>query len=100
MRPFDECVRVFAEHGADFSAAVARNLNDGFLFSTPDFFIMGREIGGAWFIEGMAGDCAKAWSILPYELPTMTFERFDGDLRSLPLCAVKRLTYHEQTHVS
>ena len=95
MRPFDECVRVFAEHGADFSAAVARNLNDGFLFSTPDFFIMGRELDGGWFIEGMAGDTSKAWSILPYELPYVTFERFDNDLRRVAIGRLKRLTYHE-----
>lgn len=95
MSPIDRCAVAFATHGCDFADALERNYQQGFVFATPDFFIMGRELDGGWFIEGMAGDMSKAWSILPYELPSVTFQRFDNELRSLPLAVVKRLTYHE-----
>ena len=95
MSPIDRCAVTFAKHGHDFAAALERNYQGGFVFSTPDFFIMGRELDGGWFIEGMAGDTSKAWSILPYELPYVTFERFDNDLRRVAIGRLKRLTYHE-----
>lgn len=95
MSPIDRCAVAFATHGCDFADALERNYQQGFVFSTPDFFIMGRELDGGWFIEGMAGDTSKAWSILPYELPYVTFERFDNDLRRVAIGRLKRLTYHE-----
>lgn len=100
MRPIDRCALTFVRHGHDFAAALERNYAHGFVFSTPDYFIMGREREGGWFIEGMAGDMSKAWSILPYDLPTLAFERFDNCLRSLPLSVVKRLTYHEMAQTA
>jgi hypothetical protein len=62
------------------------------MFSTPDFFIMGRpqvkatleDIGptfanerfpDTWFIHCMSGDMTKAWSIIPYYLPWIAFQR-------------------------
>ena len=97
MRPFDRCAEEYARHGEDFSGAVARNLADGFLFSTPSFFIMGRphERPNTWFIEGMAGDMSRAWSILPYELPFVSFQRFDNSLRFIPIERLRRLSKHE-----
>jgi hypothetical protein len=94
VSPFDRCAEVFEKHGADFSAAVARNLNDGFLFSTPSFFIMGRPHprGNTWFIEGMAGDCSLAWSILPYPLGWIAFYRFDNELHLHRMEDIRRLT--------
>ena len=100
MSPIDRCAVAFATHGCDFASALERNYQQGFVFSTPDFFIMGRELNGGWFIEGMAGEMARAWSILPYPLPTITFARFDNNLRSVPLSVVKRLTHHESPLVS
>lgn len=95
MRPIDRCALTFVKHGVDFASALEWNYQHGFVFSTPDFFIMGSDRDGSWFVEGMAGDMSKAWSILPYELPSVTFYRFDNELHSLPLAVVKRLTYHE-----
>jgi hypothetical protein len=94
MSPIDRCAVAFATNGYDFAEALERNYQQGFVFSTPTFFIMGSDRDGAWFIEGMAGDMSRAWSILPYELPRMTFERFDNNLRSVPLSSLKRLTHH------
>jgi hypothetical protein len=95
MSPIDRAALSFVKHGVDFGAALERNYQYGFVFSTPDYFIMGREMNGSWFIEAMAGDTSKAWSILPYELPYVMFQRFDNDLRSVPLSVLKRLTHHE-----
>jgi hypothetical protein len=94
MRPFDRCAEEYARHGEDFSGAVARNLADGFLFSTPSFFIMGRphERPNTWFIEGMAGDCSKAWSILPWPMGWIAFHRFDSELHIHRMEDIRRLT--------
>ena len=71
----------------------------GYWFNEPDFFICGeyKEIDGkrCWYIFAMAGDMAKAWSVLPYHLPWMAFERIRGGKRELtivPTDTMKRLT--------
>jgi hypothetical protein len=97
MSPIDRAALSFVKHGVDFAAALERNYQDGFVFSTPDYFIMGREVAEGWFIEGMAGDFTRAWSILPYELPKIGFERFDNNLRFYPIETLRRMTnpWHE-----
>ena len=92
MTPLDRIAVEYAQKGHDFAEALERNYREGFVFSTPDFFIMGREREGSWFIEAFAGDMAKAWSILPYELPFISFERFDNSLRFVSLSVLRRLT--------
>ena len=100
MTPIDRCAVAAATTGYDFAAALERNYQRGFVFSTPDFFIMGWDDGGAWFIDGAAGDLSKAWSVLPYELPIIRFVRKDLELRSYPLSVVKRLTHHEMAQTA
>lgn len=97
MSPWERIVERYdrSEDAELLAAQLDQNLQHGFVFSTPDFFIMGREVEGSWFIEAMAGDMSAAWGILPYDLPTITFRRFDNNLRSYPLSVVKRLTHHE-----
>ena len=71
---------------------------NGFLFSTPDFYVMGRpvircapleqildvthrfdpELCDTWYVFQMAGDVRRAWSILPWELPFICWQR-DND---------------------
>ena len=93
MSPWERIVAKYAEKGdPSLGRALDFNLAHGFVFSTPAFFIMGHELDGAWFIEGMAGDCSKAWSILPYELPSVGFQRFDNDLRFYPIETLRRLS--------
>ena len=94
MRPIDTAALSYVKHGVDFAQALERNYQQGFVFSTPDFFIMGRELDGGWFIDSFAGDMDKAWDILPYELPTVAFQRFDNDLRFVPIERLRRLTKH------
>jgi len=102
VSPWDRIVERYdkSESGELLAAQLSQNLSDGFVFSTPEYFIMGREIDGSWFIEAMAGDMSKAWDILPYPLPTISWRRFDNELHSYPLSVVKRLTHHESPLVS
>ena len=94
MTHIDRAALEYVKHGVDFAAALERNYQEGFVFSTPDFFIMGREVEGAWFIEAFAGDMDRAWSILPYELPFVSFQRFDNSLRFIPIERLRRLSKH------
>lgn len=87
----------YANHGLDFGLYVTMHLNDGFVFSTPEFFVMGRPVrrdadpqlirnpaftwkrdsADAWWIHGMAGDMSKVIAFMPWPLKWVGFERFD-----------------------
>ena len=101
---------------------VAWHFNHGFVFSTPRYFMMGRPVvssaspaeildyshkfddvllnpsrlGGAgldaWFVACAAGNLSDAWSILPWKLPLIGFDR-KGEIRFYELERVRRLTY-------
>lgn len=117
LSPYERMAKMYEENPREhpFSWYVVWHQINGFCFATPDFFIMGspvnhcvarREITDCtssfdpgechcWFIHAMAGDMSKAWSILPYELPFIAFERFrDGELelQILPLNRIRRIT--------
>ena len=102
MSPYE---RIAAEYAArprqqTFSWYVVWHCLHGFVFSTPDFFVMGRPINkgycerngvplyaatgdeaDTWYLHSFAGDMAKSWSILPYPLPYIAWERMrDGRL--------------------
>lgn len=82
-----------------------------FVFSTPNFFIMGRPVimrifdpkrldlfspskADAWFIHAMAGDIPRVWSVLPWELPFIGWERTrskETELQFHPIEVLKRL---------
>jgi hypothetical protein len=82
------------------------HIENGFVFSTPQFFIMGRaanreslernsevwscprELQDCWYVFAASGNLSKAWDILPYELPYIAFERMEED-GSLRLTVVK-----------
>lgn len=110
MSPYARAYQHYLEHPQHntFSEYCGWHLQHGFLFSTPDFFIMGRaavkksleDIGptwGAehnpdtWYIFMMAGDPSKAWSILPYYLPWIAFERLRGGKLVLTIVSTNRL---------
>lgn len=84
----EPCVRTFRE---DLEA----HLLNGYVFSTPGSFVMGRPVcssaprgdivnpwvrfekaeSDAWLVYLMAGDVAEAVGLLPYPLPRMGWER-------------------------
>lgn len=89
------------------------NLPKGFVFSTPEFFVQGFAVnkdklgaglhptdcydpdGNCWYVSDMAGDMAKAWSILPKDLPFIAWHRDrDGgkDLHIVPLGRMRSLS--------
>ena len=98
----EPCARTFAED-------LDWHLVNGFVFSRPDFFVMGRPVvstaepalivgqhrfnSGAcdcWHVYLMAGNITPAWAMLPWELPLLSFER-GNELRIVPLASMRRL---------
>ncbi len=83
-----------------FNEYVAWHLENGFVFSTPEFFAMGRcvdskrfdpeeleifprERSDAWYVFAMAGKMPRLWSIMPWPLPLIGWERMRGGKREL-----------------
>jgi hypothetical protein len=92
MSPYERIKQLYDDKPEQdsFDHYVAMHMRTGFVFSTPEFFIMGTprikdslqgdchdasQPPDTWFIFAMAGDTSKAWSILPYELPYIAWER-------------------------
>ena len=112
MSPIDQMQCKFHQQGIDFPLLLEAHYAHGFVFSTPDFFVMGRPVDSqeayslireptytfdrdrqdAWWVYGLAGDTHKAWNILPYHLPLIGFERFDEIPRFYSITTLRRLT--------
>ena len=99
----EPCARTF-EQDRDW------HLMNGFVFSTPDFFAMGRPVVRSspveilvglhrfpatvcdcWHIYIFAGDMTKAWGILPWDLPWVSIER-KNVLKFYRLDSIRRLS--------
>ena len=112
MSPIDKIQHTFAQKGVDFPSILEMHYAHGFVYSTPEFFVMGRPVDSkesynlireptytfddyrqdAWWIYGMAGQTDKAWNILPYHLPLIGFERFDEIPSFYAISTLRRLT--------
>lgn len=117
MSPIDKCALEFVKHGVDFAAILELHYKHGYVFSTPDFFVMGRPVNSewtpdlicdpaalwdesyrptlepdAWWLHGAAGKMEHIWGCLPYPLRWIGFERFDGECRFYAIDTVRRLT--------
>jgi hypothetical protein len=84
------------------------HLLNGYVFSTPGVFVMGRVVsscaapeeivnpwvkfgeGDAWLVYLLAGDMGQAWKVLPHELPRIGWER-ENVLRFWPLKKVRKI---------
>jgi hypothetical protein len=99
----EECARTFEED-------LKWHLENGFVFSRPDFFVMGRPVRSwdrqelitglyrfpsgqcdCWHVYLMAGNVARAWGMLPWDLPTISYER-NNVLRFHRLASMRRLS--------
>jgi hypothetical protein len=96
----EPCARTFQED-------VEAHLLNGYVFSTPHFFVMGRVVlssaaredivdpwvrfdtGDAWLVYLMAGDMRRALAMLPHDLPRIGWER-ENVLRFWPLAKVRQ----------
>ena len=108
MSPFERASKLYDDHpqAQTFSWYLNWHALHGFVFITPDFFVMGRPVIRAadhenitepthlfthedcdcWYIHCLAGDMGKSWRVLPWELPWFAFERFRHG--KLELCFV------------
>ncbi len=113
MIPYEEAKAVYSREPCKrtFDEDVLLHLQFGFIFSTPEFFIMGRPVDSTapaadvvnpgvsfppescdcWHIYLMAGNCGKAWSIMPWHLPLVSWER-RNELRFYSAKEVERLS--------
>jgi len=113
LSPFEQMRRMYRQHPQErpFDLYLDWHLRHGFVFSTPDFFVMGRPAPKAlleqilalgpstfdrdecdcWYVHAMAGDIEKVWSILPWHLPWIAFERLRAGKRELTIVRTDRI---------
>lgn len=83
----------------------------GFVFSRPDFFVMGRPVPrtadpariledreafhgekcDCWYLMAAAGNMARMWQVAPWELPWFCWTRLSDPLSSLVFVEAERL---------
>lgn len=113
MTPYEQAREVYAKEpcARTFEVDLRHHLLAGFVFSTPEFFIMGRPVikgsnrdwivnpeyrfarkdCDCWHVYLMAGNPSAAWSIMPWPLPWFSFER-RNDLRFYESPRIQRLS--------
>jgi hypothetical protein len=113
MMPVEKAAEVYQLETCkrSFREDLEAHLLNGFVFSRPDFFIMGRPVIKAasyeeitdptfrfpsancdtWHIHLMSGNMVKAWAIMPWELPWFAWER-KNELRFYSVSAIRRLS--------
>lgn len=94
MTPAEIIAAKYATEGVSFREVLASHLVNGYVFSGPDCFLMGRPVGSrdpdlwldfdyrfplaecdAWLVTAMAGDLKRAASFMPYPLPHLVYQR-------------------------
>lgn len=112
--PYESIRRHYARHPqkCSFEYYVVWHMRNAFVFSTPDYFIMGscvpsksfdpnapltrfaKDQCDAWYIFAMAGSMPRVWEIMPWELPLIGWERVREGKRELqffPTATLMRL---------
>jgi hypothetical protein len=112
MKPIDQARAIYEREPCSrtFDEDMALHLAHGFVFSTPSFFIMGRpvprgayedqivdpavvfapELCDCWHVHVLAGDASRAWSILPWPLEWLSYQR-NNELRFFPMADMQRI---------
>lgn len=113
---YDSLEALYLKTGAEepFANYVLHHARHGFVYATPDFFVMGRPVNrkaapelirdathafpreecDAWFIHAAAGNMPKMWSITPWPLGWIGWTRLHDPLSELqftPTETLKRL---------
>lgn len=117
MSPYErvEALYIASPEARPFAWYVDYHHRHGFVFSRPDYFIMGRPVikeadpslicelthrfpsgqCNCWFIFAMAGNMMRAWDIMPWPMPWFAWEREQGgrrDLRFYPTERIRKLS--------
>jgi hypothetical protein len=98
MTPAETVAAMYEREGVSFRAVLEAHLLHGYVFAGPDWFVMGRAVGGndsslwldfghlfpveqcdAWCITAAAGDWRAALRLFPYPLPWVLWQRFGRD---------------------
>jgi hypothetical protein len=113
MSPYERTLADWAKRPRDHSLAWYEEVHkrQGFVFSTPAFYIMGRPVMkyapiphildvehvfdfeqcDTWFIFVLTGETRQAWSIMPWELPFMCWSRDNDPTGELRFYETRRL---------
>lgn len=92
MTPVEKAAELCAARGGDFKEELEAHLLHGFVFSTPDLFLMGRTVPrgvdvsdlwqtwpkaecDAWFVWVGVGDAHALLALMPFPLPWIGWQR-------------------------
>tara|TARA_R110000803_G_scaffold196411_1_gene259705 strand:+ start:753 stop:1127 length:375 start_codon:yes stop_codon:yes gene_type:complete len=115
--PYLRAAAVYDNEPCDFTFKedLEMHLMCGFVFSTPDYFIMGRpvikgadielitdptyeferELCNCWHVYLFAGDMSKSFDILPWSLEWLSMER-NNEMRYLKMDILQRILTEEK----
>lgn len=112
MTPVEKAAAVYESEPCaySFKQDLEFYLLNGFVFSRPDFFIMGRPVVSTapvdmitghhrfssascdcWHMALAGGNLSRMWPMLPWELPLVCFQR-GNELRFAKLSSMRRLS--------
>ena len=77
LTPYEQAQELFLLHPEEgtFADTLVDHLASGYVFSTPDTFLMGKPVNDGWFVHTLCGDMQKAIELMPYFLPWIAFVR-------------------------
>lgn len=113
MSPYTQTLRDWVRRPRDRSLEEYETIHkcNGFVFSTPAFYVMGRPVMkyapvesildvehvfdfaqcDTWFVFVLTGQIEQAWKILPWELPWMCWVRDNDPQQELRFFETRRL---------
>lgn len=113
MTPFEQIEAQYLARPRQepFFSYIDWHLRHGFVFSRPDFFMMGRpvlraappemildprclfarEICDTWYLHAAAGNMGQMWAIQPWPLPWFCWTRLHDEQSELIFCSATRL---------
>ena len=83
---YDILVQLYASGGRDERALqddIVYHLQNGYVFATPECFIMGRQLANGWFVHAAVGVgyLETFFNFIPYDLEYIGWEKHDMPVR-------------------
>lgn len=113
MKPFDVIAELYEVYdvGRTFDEDIAAHISNGYVFSTPEFFLMGRPVDrfadmksiddpwypfpmerqNTWLVYAFAGHSQNLLTFMPYPLTWLAWQRRGNPLRIYDLQQAKRI---------